>query len=80
LQGELAHGKNGDELFWKDKFHVANGKAQAWTQGALPFSLLSMGGGGGRIFFHFPLVPNMFPPCSLKVLNGFPLGSQNVPH
>jgi hypothetical protein len=51
------------ELFWKDKFHVANGKAQASTQGALPFFLLSMGGGEG-FFCHFPLVPNLFPLSS----------------
>jgi len=37
----IAEGKNGDELFWEEKFHAANGKAQACTQGALHFSLLS---------------------------------------
>jgi len=50
----LAHAKNGDEIFWKEKFHVANGKAQACPQGALVFFLLCFGvGGGGKIFFHF---------------------------
>jgi hypothetical protein len=73
LQGELAQAKNGDELFWKDKFHVANGKAQACTQGALPFSLLSMGGGGGGegFFFIFP----WFPICSHHVPFEFLMGS-----
>jgi hypothetical protein len=33
----LAQAKNGDELFWEEKFHAANGKAQACTQGALLF-------------------------------------------
>jgi hypothetical protein len=28
LQGVLAQAKNGDELFWEEKFHAANGKAQ----------------------------------------------------
>ncbi len=31
LQGALAHAKNGDEVFWEEKFHAANGKAQACT-------------------------------------------------
>jgi hypothetical protein len=40
LQAVLAQAKNGDELFWEEKFHAANGKAQASTQGALLFFLL----------------------------------------
>jgi hypothetical protein len=40
--------KNGDKLFWEEKFHAAaNGKAQAHTECALHFFLLSLGGGGG---------------------------------
>jgi hypothetical protein len=35
----LAEAKNGDKLFWEEKFHAANGKAQACTQGALLFLL-----------------------------------------
>jgi hypothetical protein len=27
-RGYLAQAKNGDELFWEEKFHAANGKAQ----------------------------------------------------
>jgi hypothetical protein len=38
-RGMATHAKNGDELFWKDKFHVDNGKAQACTQGALALLL-----------------------------------------
>jgi hypothetical protein len=30
--------KNGDELFWEEKFHAVNGKAQTHTKGALHFS------------------------------------------
>jgi hypothetical protein len=60
LQGALAHAKNGDEIFWKEKFHVANGKAQACIQGALFFFLLCFGvgggGGGGKDFFSFFLI------------------------
>jgi hypothetical protein len=37
LQGVLAQVKNGDEPFWEEKFHAANGKTQASTQGALHF-------------------------------------------
>jgi hypothetical protein len=39
LQGVLAKAKNGDKLFWEEKFHAAKGKAQACTQGALLFLL-----------------------------------------
>jgi hypothetical protein len=61
LQGVLAQAKNGDELFWEEKFHAANGKAQACTQGASFFILSLDGAGGGkRIFFQFSLVPNVF--------------------
>jgi hypothetical protein len=28
ITGVLAQAKNGDEQFWKQKFHAANGKAQ----------------------------------------------------
>jgi len=71
LQGVLAHAKNGDELFWEEKFHVANGKAQACTQGALFFFLLSLGGGGEDLFFIFPWFPMCFHYVPLK----FPMGS-----
>jgi hypothetical protein len=53
LQGTLAHAKNGDEVFWKEKFHAANGKAQACIQGALSFFFLCfrVRGGGRKDFF-----------------------------
>jgi hypothetical protein len=60
LQGVLAEAKNADELFWEEKFHAANGKARACTQGALLFFLLSFGAGGQGFFFIFP----WFPMCS----------------
>jgi hypothetical protein len=44
--GVLAQAKNGDEQFWKQKFHAANGKGSACTQSAL-------------IFFIFPLFQNI---------------------
>jgi hypothetical protein len=50
----LAQAKNGDQLFWEEKFHVANGKLKACTQDALLLFLLKFGGGGrggGEIFF-----------------------------
>jgi len=40
--------KNGDKLFWEEKFHAANGKAQAHSECALYFFLLSLGGRGFR--------------------------------
>jgi hypothetical protein len=67
MQGELAQAKNGDELFWEDKSHAANWKAQACTQGALLFSFKVSG--GKNVFFHFSLVHNVFPLCSLQVPN-----------
>ncbi len=48
--------KKGDKLFWEEKFHAGNGKAQAHTECALHFFLLSLGGGGfgGGYFSVFP--------------------------
>ncbi len=62
--------KNGDELFWEEKFHAANGKAQVCTQGALHFFLLSLGRGGAGEGFskRISLTPNVFPICSHYVL------------
>jgi hypothetical protein len=34
-------------------------------------------GGGGRTFFHFSFVPNMFPSSSQWVPNVFPKGVPN---
>jgi len=64
-QGVLGQAKNGDELFWEEKFHAANWKAQACTQGALLFFLLSFGWEWWeRILFSFfpcsQCVPNVF--------------------
>jgi len=39
LQGVLVEAKNCDKLFWEEKFHAANGKTLACTQGALLFLL-----------------------------------------
>jgi hypothetical protein len=82
LQGVLAHAKNDDEVFWEEKFHATNGKAQTCTQGALFFFLLCFGVGwggvgwrGGKIFFHFSRLPNVFALCSFQVPNGFPIFS-----
>jgi hypothetical protein len=37
---QLAHVKNGDEQFWKEKFHATNGKAQhALMMGLIIFFL-----------------------------------------
>jgi len=71
----LAHAKNGDEVFWEEKFHAANGKAQACTQGVLLFFPFMFWGGGEEIFFHFSQLPNVFAVCSFQVPNGFPISS-----
>jgi hypothetical protein len=51
-RGKLAQAKNADELFWEEKFHAANGKAQACNQGA--FSFFPFKFVGGKDFFIFP--------------------------
>jgi len=60
----LAQAKNGDQVFWEEKFHAANGKAQACTQGALLFSFYVLEG-GKEIYLSFFL-------ASQCVSNGFP--------
>jgi len=54
--------KTGDKFFWKEKFHAANGKAQAHTECALHFFLLNLVGGDleGDIF-QFSLVQFSHP-------------------
>jgi hypothetical protein len=67
LQRVLAQAKNGDELFWEEKFHGTNGKAQACPQGALLFFPPKFGLGRGRendFISFFPgsqCVLTMFP-------------------
>jgi len=67
-------------LSWEEKFHAADGKAQACNQGALLFFLSSFGGGevwgggrgaGGEGFFSFF-------PGSQCVPFKFSMGSQYV--
>ncbi len=73
LQGVLDQAKNGDQVFWEEKFHAANGKAQACIQGALlffPFMFWRAGGEREReIFLSFFLSSQ----CT------FPSGSHDVP-
>jgi len=56
LRGGKGQAKNNDKFFWEEKFHAANGKAQAHTKCALHFFLLSLGAGGFRegYFSVFP--------------------------
>lgn len=68
LQRVFAQAKNGDELFWEEKFDAANGRAQACTQGNLLFLPFKFWGAEKEgFFFHFSLLPNVFPLCSLEV-------------
>jgi hypothetical protein len=71
LQGVLAQAKNGEKLFWEEKFHTANGKAQACTQGVLPLVWVE----GEGFFLMFP----WFSMCSHYVPFKFPMGSHQVP-
>ncbi len=66
LQWVLAQAKNGQKPFQDEKFHPANGKAQACTQGALLLKIKF----GRRIFSS--LVPNVIPLGFQWVLNIFP--------
>ncbi len=43
LVGSKGRAKNGDELFWEEKFPAANGKARAHAKGALHFSVWGRG-------------------------------------
>jgi hypothetical protein len=54
----LAQAKNGDEQFWKEKYHASNRKAQHAVINSLVFFFLKGGRGEEGIF---SLVPNMFP-------------------
>jgi len=47
--------KNVDKLFWEEKFHAANVKAQGHTECALHSFLLSLGGEGFRGFQFSPV-------------------------
>jgi hypothetical protein len=49
LQGVLAQAKNGDKLFWEEKFHAANGKAPNMLLRCLGFFFLEGGGWGDSI-------------------------------
>ncbi len=53
MQGVLAHAKNDDELFWEEKFHAANVKAQARSQSALLFFPFKVEVGGKSMFLLF---------------------------
>ncbi len=71
MQGVLAQPKNGEELFWEEKFHTANGKAQACIQSALPLVWVE----GEGFFKMFP----WFSMYSHYVPFKFPMGSHQVP-
>ncbi len=51
LPGVLAQAKNGDKLFWREKFHAANGKAPSMHSRCLAFFPLKVvGSGGGTLY------------------------------
>jgi hypothetical protein len=59
----LAYTKNGDQQFWKEKFHAANEEAQH----ALVKDPVFFLGDRGHGIFAFSHVPNVFPSCSQRV-------------
>jgi hypothetical protein len=76
LQGVLAQAKIGEELFWEEKFHAANGKAQSMHSKVhcLFFSKI-LGGEEEVFYFIFSLVPQCVPITPFN----FPMGSHDVP-
>jgi hypothetical protein len=55
LSVTLAYAKNGDQQFWKEKFHAANEEAQHALMNDPVFFFLNRrrGAGGGDILFFF---------------------------
>ncbi len=74
IMGVLTQVKNGDEQFWKQKFHAANGNAQHALMNDPVVSFLR--GGNSDFFLFSSLVPNVFPKSSHQVHIKFPKGSQ----
>jgi len=71
LQGALAHAKNDDEVFWKEKFHTVMGRPKHALNVPCFFSFYVLGWGAGRKdFFSFFLM------CLHYVPFKFPMGSQ----
>jgi hypothetical protein len=71
--GVLAEAKNGDEQFWNIEISCSQWEGSACTHDGPCFLLFEGVGGGG--LKKFPLVPNIFSPCSQRVLkfsNAFP--------
>jgi hypothetical protein len=63
--------KNGDQQFWKDKFHAANGKAQHVLTNDQFFSF---GSGEAGNFIYLSFVPKGFPrafPDMFPIAPGF---------
>jgi hypothetical protein len=65
-------------IIGEEKFHAANGKAQASTQDALLFFLFVLEGEGGGERDYLVIFPG-FPMCSQYVPLKFPMGSHDVP-
>jgi hypothetical protein len=66
----LAYAKNGDQQFWKEKFHAANEEAQHALTIDLVFFFLRGGRGGEEGCFVLFFL--LFPMCSHHVLKVFP--------
>jgi hypothetical protein len=66
------------QTLYEEKFHVADGKAEACTQGALFFFLLSFGG-QRKDYFSFFLGSQCVSTMFLLSSQWVPLGSQYVP-
>jgi hypothetical protein len=74
----ISPGQKWCQTIWEEKYHADNGKAQACTQDAFLFFVLSWSGGAvevRQIFFIFP----WFPMYSHYVPFKFSMGSHQVP-
>jgi hypothetical protein len=70
----FAEAKNGDEQFWNIEISCRQWEGSACTHDGPCFLLFE--GVGGEGIYIFPCVPNVFSPCSQRVLkfaNAFPL-------
>ncbi len=75
-RGVLAQAKNGNELFWEEKFHAAKWEGPSMHSRRPAFFPFKFG--WGRVedyYFFFPC----FPLCSQYVPFKFSMGSQYVP-
>jgi hypothetical protein len=70
-KGVLGQAKNGDELFWEEKISCSQLEGPSMHSRCLAFLPFKFWVGvvGKEFYFHFSLVPNVFPMCSLEIFS-----------